>query len=156
MSLRITLLAATVLVALMAAYTLRDALRWPKWPEMSPPLSARLGGSLRRYALLLGVIEGAALVALVWALFSVPAGSPGMWLLGLAVLCVGLMIGVWGIWLHPLELMMAAWTPETQPVDHSHQHARRSTLQRVRAILAILAIIALALLLSGFASGSAA
>jgi hypothetical protein len=152
MSLRITLLAATVLVALMAVYTLRDALRWPKSREMSPLLSAQLGGSMRRYALLLGLVEGGALVALAWALFRVPAGSPDMWLLGLAILCVGLMIGVWGLWLRPLELMMATWTVETQPEDHSHYHMRRSKLHRIRAILAILA---LALLLIGIAASPA-
>src|SRR5688500_10689956 len=117
MTLRITLLAATVLVALMAAYTLRDALRWTKSRELAPLLSAQLGGSMRRYALLLGLVEGGALVALAWALFRVPPGSADMWLVGFAILCVGLMIGVWGLWLRPLELMMAAWTVETQPED---------------------------------------
>jgi hypothetical protein len=152
MTLRITLLAATVLVALMAAYTLRDALRWPKSREMSPLLSAGLGGSLRRYALLLGLVEGGALVALVWALFRVPAGSADMWLVGLAILCVGLMIGVWGLWLRPLELMMATWSAETQPESRSQGLARRARLHRIRAVLAVLA---LALLLLAVAAGPA-
>jgi hypothetical protein len=151
MSLRATLLVATVLVALMAAYTLRDALRWARSGTLSPTLSARVGGSLRRYALLVGLIEGGALIALTVALFRVPPGSPNMWWVGLAILCVGLMIGVWGLWLRPLELMMATWTPETQPADHTHHHARRSRLHGIRAILAILA---LALLLIGVAAST--
>src|SRR5687768_6717827 len=138
MSLRATLLVATLLVALMAAYTLRDALRWPRSGGLSPTLAARVGGSLRRYALLVALIEGGALIALAVALFRVPAGSPNMWWVALAILCVGLMIGVWGLWLRPLELMMATWTADTQPADHAHHHARRSTLHRVRALLAIL------------------
>ena len=152
MSLRATLLVATVLVALMAAYTLRDALRWPRSGQLSPTLAAQVGGSLRRYALLIGLIEGGALVALAVALFRVPAGSPNMWWVGLAILCIGLMIGVWGLWLRPLELMMATWTEETRPADHAHHHVRRSTLHRLRAFLAILA---LALLLIVIAASTA-
>ena len=151
MSLRTTLLAATVLVALMAVYTLREAFRLPKARGMPPLLSAQLG-EMRRYAVLLGVVEGAALIALAVALFRLPPGSPNMWMVGLALLCVGLMIGVWGLWLRPLEVMMAAWTLETQPQDHHHHHARRSKLHRIRAILAILA---LALLLIGLTAKSA-
>ena len=82
---------------------------------------------------------------------TVPPGSPNMWWVGLAILCVGLMIGVWGLWLRPLELMMATWTPDTQPADHTHHHARRSRLHGIRAILAILA---LALLLIGVAAST--
>lgn len=108
---------------------------------------------MRRYAVLLSVIEGGALIALTVALFRVPAGSREMWLVGMAVLCVGLMIGVWGVWLRPLELVMDAWTPETQSADRSHHHARHSKLHRIRAVLAILA---LALLLIGISARQAA
>ena len=69
MSLRITLLAATVLVALMAASTLRDALKSPASRDVWPLPSARTRGSMRRYAVLLSVIEGGGNLRFVGTLY---------------------------------------------------------------------------------------
>jgi len=144
---------AMILVALTTAIAL-----WPTAVRAGRPDAAALPYTrtqqrVRRYGVLLGVLEGGALAALLIALFSVPAGSAEMWLVGLAALCVALMIGVWAAWLRPLNATIAGWSPEALPEDWAGHHARWSTLHRMRVVLAI---IALALLLMGLFPRSAA
>ena len=146
MILRIALLVATVLVALTAANALRHVIGWPTRRDVSAVLVVRVQRTMRRYGLLLGIIEAGALAALLIALFRIPPGSAEMWLIGLAALCVAGMMGVWAAWLRPLNVTIAKWLPEALPPDWSVHHARRLTLHRIRVILAI---IALALLIMG-------
>ena len=146
MILRIALLVATLLVAVTAAHALRHLVEWPTRGDASDVRIIRVQRTVRRYGLLLGTIEAGALVALLIALFRVPSGSAEMWLIGVAALCVGGMMGVWAAWLRPLNTTISTWLPEALPPDWSHHHARWSTFHRVRVILAIIAI---ALLLMG-------
>lgn len=146
MILRIALLTATVLVALTAANALRHVIEWPTRRDVSAVPVVRVQRTMRRYGLLLGIIEAGALAALLIALFRIPPGSAEMWLIGLAALCVAGMIGVWAAWLRPLNITISKWLPDALPPDWSHHHARWVTFHRVRVILAI---IALALLLMG-------
>lgn len=153
MALRISLLVAIVLVAVTAALALWHSVREAAPPDASAPPIAYAQRAARRYGVLLGVVEGGALVALLVTLFSVPSGSAEMWLVALAALCVSLMIAVWAAWLRPLNATIAGWLPEAPPDDWAQHHARQSTLHRVRVILAI---FALALLLMGLFPRSAA
>lgn len=146
MSLQFALLTATLLVAVTTASALRRAIEWPaRWDASAEPLT-RVQRTMRRHGLLLGTIEAAALVALLFALFRIPSGSTKMWLIGLAALCVAGMMGVSVAWLRPLNITIATWLPEALPPDWSHHHARGLTFHRVRVTLAI---IALALILMG-------
>jgi hypothetical protein len=101
---------------------------------------------VRRYGILLGVIESLALVALFIVLFRVPASSTEMWLTGAAAMCVAVMIGLWAAWLRPLNATIVKWAPESPPADWTERHRRWSTYHRLRLTLAV---IALALLLMG-------
>lgn len=146
MMLQIALLVATVLVAVAGANALRQVVERPTRRDVLAVPIVRVRRTMRRYGLLLGTIEGGALVALLIALFRMPPGSAEMWLIGLAALCVAGMMGVWAAWLRPLDITISKWLPEALPPDWSHHHARRSTFHRVRVTLAI---IALALLIMG-------
>jgi len=64
--------------------------------------------TVRRYGVLLAVVEAAALIALLIALFMVAPGSREMWLVGIAALSVAAMIGVWAAWLRPLNVTIGA------------------------------------------------
>jgi|SRR5947209_5660981 len=146
MGVRFLLLVALLLVALTAAMAVSHVIRWPLRPEVSALPIVRLQNAVRRFGLLLGVIEVAALIALVVVLFRVQPGTMTMWLVAAAALCLAVMMGVWAAWLRPLNATIAAWLPETLPKDWSRHHRRWATLHSTRAILAI---IALALLLMG-------
>jgi uncharacterized membrane protein len=152
MAVQLLLSLAIVLVALLAATAVSHVIRWPRRRELSALPTVRLQSTVRRFGLLLGIVEAAALIALLILLFRVPTGTAAMWLVAAAALCVAAMIGVWAAWLRPLNATIAAWLPETLPKDWPHHHERWSTLHRTRAILAI---IALALLLIGLMAHSA-
>jgi hypothetical protein len=153
MALQIALLIATVLVALATARALWHSIGGAAAPpDRSLLPHARAQRAVRRYGVWLGILEGGALAALLIALFSVPSGSAEMWLLGLAALCVALMIGVWAAYVRPLNARIADWSPEAPPDDWAGHHARWSTFHRARIALAI---IALALLLMGLFPGTA-
>jgi uncharacterized membrane protein len=151
MGVRLLLSVAILLVAFAAAMAVSHVIRWPLRPEASALPIVRLQSAVRRFGLLLGVIEVAALIALLVLLFKVQAGTT-MWLVVAAALCVAAMMGVWAAWLRPLNATIAAWLPETRPKDWSHHHRRWATLHSARAILAI---IALALLLMALTARSA-
>jgi hypothetical protein len=142
MTLRFAILAATILVGLAVAGALRHSVSWPRRPDVAEPY-LRAQRSVRRYGALLGVIEGGALVALLIALFRVPADSTEMWLIGLAALCVATMLGVWAAWLRPLNVSMGAWPAEDPPHDWSEHHARWSRFHRLRVMLATIALLLL-------------
>jgi hypothetical protein len=146
MALRISLLIGMLLVALSAAFALWHDVREATQRHLLPSPVVQVQRSARRYDVLLGVIEGGALIALVIALLNVPSGSTEIWLVGLAALCVALMIGVWVAWLRPLNMTIAGWQQDAPPDDWARHHARWSMLHRLRILIAI---TALALLLMG-------
>jgi hypothetical protein len=152
MGVRFLLSVAILLVAFAGAIAASHVVRWPLRPNVSALPIVRLQSAVRRFGLLLGVIEVASLIALLVVLFKVQAGTTTMWLVAAAALCVAAMIGVWAAWLRPLNATIAAWLPETLPTDWSHHHRRWATFHSARAILAI---IALALLLMGLMARSA-
>jgi len=146
MTLHLVILVATVLVAIAAAIAVAGALPWPPRDGLTVSPIARVQRSVRRHGIVLGVIEAGALIALLVALFRVPAGSTEMWLVGGAAVCVAAMIGIWAAWFHPLNVTIARWDPDALPADWSRHHTRWSTYHRLRVVLAI---IATALLLIG-------
>jgi uncharacterized membrane protein len=95
---------------------------------------------MRRYGVLFALVETGALVALLIVLFSLPAGSAEMWLVGIAAVCMAFMIGVWAAFLRPLNATMAEWEPEALPEDWARHHARWTTYHRLRLTLAVIAI----------------
>jgi hypothetical protein len=146
MGVRLALIVAIVLIAIGAMNGLAHVVKWPRERTVSALPIARAQRAVRRYGILLGIIEFAALLALLVVLFKVPVGSSEMWLAGAAALCVAAMLGLWAAWLRPLNMTIAAWTPHTPPADWQHHHRRWSTFHRLRIALAIIAI---ALLLMG-------
>lgn len=146
MMLQAALLIATILVGLVAGIALAHVVQWPTRRELSTLPIVRSQRVVSRYSAILGLIEAAALVALIVAFARLPAGSAEMWFVGAAALCVAGMMGVWAAWLRPLNATIAAWQPEAPPADWARHHARWSTFHRLRVALAI---IALALLLTG-------
>jgi uncharacterized membrane protein len=153
MGLQLAILVAAVLVGLAGAIALAHAGPWPAARAPSNAAVVRVQRSVRRYGVLLGVIEVAALIALLIVLFSVPARSAEMWLVGVAAICVAFMIGVWTALLRPLNATIVEWAPESLPDDWTRHHARWTTYHRIRLVLAI---IALTLLLIGLFARPAA
>ena len=146
MILQLVLVLGTILVAVMAAVAMAHTVRWPSRRGSSGAPIVMVQRTVRRYGVLLAVVEAAALIALLIALFMVAPGSREMWLVGIAALSVAAMIGVWAAWLRPLNVTIGAWPPDTPPADWSRHHRRWTLYHRVRVLLAI---IALALLLMG-------
>jgi uncharacterized membrane protein len=146
MVLQIVVLAATVLVTIAAAIAVAGALRWPPRGGLAVSPIAHVQRAVRRHGIVLGFIEAGALIALLVALFKVPVGSTEMWLVGGAAVCVAAMIGIWAVWLRPLNVTIAGWDPDALPADWARHHTRWSTYHRLRVVLAI---IATALLLMG-------
>jgi hypothetical protein len=153
MALHISLTVAIALVALTAAVALWYSVREAAPPSESAPSVARAQRKAQRYGVLLGIVEGGALLAVLVALFSVPSGSSETWVVGLAALCVALMLTVWAAWLRPLNLTIAGWRPDAPPDDWTKQRARWSRLHRVRILFAV---VALALLIMGLFPSSTA
>ncbi|HEY2854937.1 MAG TPA: anthrone oxygenase family protein [Gemmatimonadaceae bacterium] len=143
MSIRLLLFLAIALVAIAAGVAVSHVLRWPVRREVSALPIARLQISVRRFGLILGVVEVAALIALLIVLFTVPVGTTTMWLVAAAAVCVAAMIGVWAAWLRPMNATIAAWLPKSLPSDWKHHHARWTRLHRARAILAVIALVLL-------------
>src|SRR5437867_2177722 len=112
MAIRIAFLLATVLVAIAATVALVHVINWPvhRGPSVLPIVRAQR--NVRRYGFLLGLIEFAALLALLIVLFRVRSGSAEMWLAGGAAICVAATIALWAAWLRPLNATIAEWAPE--------------------------------------------
>lgn len=146
MGVRIAFVVAIAFIALAAMSGLAHVIRWPTDRGVSTVPIVHAQRAMRRYGILLGIVDVAALIALVVVLFRVPAGSSEMWLAGAAALCVAAMFGLWAAWLRPLNSTIAAWTPHAPPADWQHHHQRWSIFHGLRIALAI---IALALLLMG-------
>ena len=140
MGLPLAFLAATVLVGLTAALALAHLARWPSRRGPPTPPVTRVQRAMRRYGVLFALVETGALVALLIVLFSLPAGSAEMWLVGIAAVCMAFMIGLWAAFLRPLNATMAEWEPEALPEDWAHHHARWTTYHRLRLTLAVIAI----------------
>lgn len=146
MSPRVLLVIGVLLVATSAGIAASHYVPWPLTARQSVVPVARVQRTVRRYTIVLGVIEALALVALIAVLFSVPPGTTTMWLVGVAALCVAAMLGVWVAWVRPLNATIAGWVPETLPKDWTRHHERWTGLHGLRVVLGV---IALALLLIG-------
>ena len=146
MNIRLVSSAAAILVALSGGIALMHIVQRPVRGELASAPAVRAQRAVRRYGILLGVVETAALIALLVVLFRAPGGSTEMWLAAGAAACVAVMIGIWAAWLRPLNATIAAWSTEALPADWAHHHSGWSKWHRLRVILAI---IAMALVLMG-------
>ena len=147
MDARFALVLAIALIAIVALSGFGHVVNWPRERDVSDLPIVRAQRSVRRYGILLGIIDVAALIAVVIVLFRVPPGSSEMWLAAAAAVCVAAMLGIWAAWTRPLNSTIAAWMPHSPLADWERHHHRWSTYHRARVALAI---IALALLLMGF------
>jgi hypothetical protein len=85
-----------------------------------------------------GALETLALLATAtwWALDQA-------WLVGLAVLADTAMIGVWAIWINPINQRVNRWRVDALPADWARIRDRWEMLHTVRAILSLAALCAL-------------
>jgi hypothetical protein len=65
------------------------------------------------------------------------------WLVGLAVLADTAMIGVWAIWINPINQRVNRWRVDALPADWARIRDRWEMLHTVRAILSLAALCAL-------------
>jgi hypothetical protein len=92
----------------------------------------------RTYGPAVGALETLALLATAtwWAL-------DRAWLVGLAVLADTAMIGVWAIWINPINQRVNRWRVDALPADWARIRDRWEMLHTVRAILSLAALCAL-------------
>jgi hypothetical protein len=151
---RVLLLLATFCAAVLSGIGFSHALQRAEKRRLAAPVFVQVQNTIyNRYGEIAGAIEVAALVLLVALLFVVPAGSLAMWLIGIAAICVAVMIGIWVVWVRPINIEIRRWTPEAYPDDWAHYRDRWSALHGMRLLAAM---IALALLLLALSSRPAA
>jgi hypothetical protein len=70
------------------------------------------------------------------------------WLVGVAALADAAMIGIWAIWINPINQRVNRWRADNLPFDWARLRDRWEMLHTVRAILSLAALCALLLTVS--------
>jgi hypothetical protein len=133
--------ASLLLTALASGVVLSHVLERPGKLALAPATYVEVQQTLfRTYGTAVGALETLALLttAAWWAL------DRG-WLVGVAALAEAAMIGIWAIWINPINQRVNRWRADNLPFDWARLRDRWEMLHAVRAILSLVALCALLL-----------
>jgi hypothetical protein len=133
--------ASLLLNALASGVVLSHVLERPGKMTLAPVTYLEVQQRLfKTYGAAVGALETLALLttAAWWVL------DHG-WLVGLAALADAAMIGIWAIWINPINQQVNSWRIGALPVDWVRLRDRWEMLHTVRAILSLVALWALLL-----------
>jgi hypothetical protein len=115
-----------------------------KAPWSGPFWRAAMETLYRDYAIIGGVTELAAIVAVWWLVFVLRGRSPAFgWALTAALLLTVAFLGIWLGFIAPINRVFATWTPETVPADWTSYRDRWELWHAVIATLKLGAFAAL-------------
>jgi hypothetical protein len=133
--------ASLLLNALASGVVFSHVLERPGKLALSPATYLQVQQTLfKTYGVAVGALETLALLATAawWAIDRAP-------LVGLAALADAAMIGVWALWINPINQQVNRWQPDTLPVDWARLRDRWEMLHTIRAVLSLTALGALLL-----------
>jgi hypothetical protein len=133
--------ASLLLNALASGVVFSHVLERPGKLALSPATYLQVQQTLfKTYGVVVGALETLALLATAawWAMDRAP-------LVGLAALADAAMIGVWALWINPINQQVNRWQPDTLPVDWARLRDRWEMLHTIRAVLSLAALGALLL-----------
>jgi hypothetical protein len=133
--------ASLLLNALASGVVFSHVLERPGKLALAPATYLQVQQTLfKTYGVTVGALETLALLATAawWAIDRAP-------LVGLAALADAAMIGVWAIWINPINQQVNRWQPHKLPVDWARLRDRWEMLHTIRAVLSLAALSALLL-----------
>jgi hypothetical protein len=133
--------ASLLLNALASGVVFSHVLERPGKLALAPATYLQVQQTLfKTYGVTVGALETLALLATAawWAIDRAP-------LVGLAALADAAMIGVWAIWINPINQQVNRWQPDKLPVDWARLRDRWEMLHTIRAVLSLAALSALLL-----------
>lgn len=98
---------------------------------------------LRNFGAAMGLIEGGAFLATLAALLLGYQHQAAFFLTLIGLLCIAAMIGIWAVFINPINQAVNTWTEQSLPTDWMQWRDRWALLHSLRAVLAVVGLSAL-------------